>query len=405
MSVSAIPFLGTDDRPVPSSPNASDAEIHPSREPLIWLLLSDKTGDNAQLMAVAEELPWAYQIKRVTVREPYKLGKPKIAGSLHHIDQAQSDALQPPWPDLVIAIGRRMSMVALWIQEQSRGRTKIALLGPPKGLAHRFDLAVVSEQYRQSRRANLLRIRYPLQRVDEAAISAEAEAWRGEFAALPKPLIAVMIGGLTKAVRFDAAIARRLALDLVELLAREGGSLVITTSRRTPPEVTRILKDNLPSDAILYDWSLTDGRNPYRALLGLADRFVVTSDSLSMAMEVARLGRPLAIYRLPSSSWLAGRLLARFTEGNPERERAFRRILRPLTAVAECFGFGHHRDLEAIPRLLTRDGFAVWFGESFKPAGRRPPDELPLVVERIVLLIERQELKEGPVTLRSGEVT
>ncbi len=391
MSASAIQFLGTEGRSVPSSPNARDGETSLSQAPLIWLLLSDKTGDNAQLMAVAEQLPWAYQIKHVAVREPYKLGKPKIAGSLHHVDQAQSDALQPPWPDLVIAIGRRMSMVALWIQEQSKGRTKIALLGPPKGLAHRFDLAVVSEQYRQPRRANLLRIKYPLQRIDEAAISAEAEAWRGEFAALPKPLIAVMVGGLTKAVRFDAATARRLARDLTELLARDGGSLVVTTSRRTPPEVTRILKDDLPSNAILYDWSPTGDRNPYRALLGLADRFVVTSDSLSMLMETSRLGRPLAIYRLPSSSWLAGRLLARFAEGNPARERAVRLILRPLTTVAECFGFGHTRDLLAIPWRLAGDGFAVWFGESFKPAGPRPPDELPLVVERIVSLIERQE--------------
>jgi mitochondrial fission protein ELM1 len=99
--------------------------------PLVWLLLSDKTGDNAQLMVVAEALPWPCQIRRIAVREQYRIGKPKVAGSLHHIDAAQSDSLQPPWPELVITIGRRLSMVALWIKAQSGGRTKVALLGPP----------------------------------------------------------------------------------------------------------------------------------------------------------------------------------------------------------------------------------------------------------------------------------
>ena len=35
-------------------------------------------------------------------------------------------------------------------------------------------------------------------------------------------------------------------------------------------------------------------------LLGLADGFVVTGDSISMMVEIARLGRPLAIFDLPT---------------------------------------------------------------------------------------------------------
>jgi uncharacterized protein len=356
-------------------------------EPLVWLLLSDKTGDNAQLMTVAEALPWSCQIRRIAVREHYKLGKPKIAGTLHHIDQTQSDPLQPPWPDLVITIGRRLSMVALWVKAQSGGRTKIALLGPPKGMTRHFDLTVVSEQYRQRHRETMLRITYPLQRVDQAAIQAEAELWRGEFAQLPRPLIAVMIGGLTKAVRFDAPTAVRLTDDLAEFARREHGTLVITTSRRTPSEVLRILETRLPRGTILYRWSSDGRRNPYRALLGLADRFVVTSDSLSMLMEVARLGRPLAIYRLPPSSRLASFFETKLGRGTPSRW-----LLDPLAQLAERMGaLGHHRDLAAIPRHLKRDGFAVWFGEPFRFEGRRPTDQLPEVVTRIVSLVERRE--------------
>ena len=60
----------------------------------------------------------------------------------------------------------------------------------------------------------------------------------------------------------------------------------------------------LPTGARLYRWD-AGGDNPYHALLGLADRFVVTGDSISMMVEVARLGKPLAIFALPASGSLA----------------------------------------------------------------------------------------------------
>jgi mitochondrial fission protein ELM1 len=371
----------------------------PCGDPLVWLILADKTGDNAQLTALAGALPWPCRIKRIAVRKQYVLGKPTVTASLHHIDHGRSDPLEPPWPDLVVTIGRRMSMVALWIKEQSAGHAKIVLIGAPKQFADRFDLTVVSEQYRQADRPNLMRITYPLQQVDTALIAAEAQAHRGEFERLPRPLIAVLVGGSTKAVRFDAAVAERLAQDVAELARRERGTLFVTTSRRTPPAVVEALERGLPASASLYKWTADGHANPYRALLGLADRFVVTSDSLSMLMEIARLGRPLAIYPLPESSWLArpqfgARLNA--AAGSRALPRPGTHFLGSLTGrlARRLATVGRHRDLTAVPRLLVRDGFAAWFGEPFRFAGGRLPDELSAVAARIAALAEQQRRSE-----------
>lgn len=351
-------------------------DVQSRRDLVVWLVLSDKTGDNAQLLQLAETLPWPCQAKHIAVRDAFVLGKPRVAASLHHIDPKSSDALEPPWPDLVITIGRRMSMVALWIKQQAGGRTRIALIGAPKGDSDKFDLVVVSEQYRLADRANVMRIRYPLQRIDETAIAAESEAWRGQLEQMSRPVIAVMVGGRTKAVRFDAAVATQLARDVAGLARREGGTLFVTTSRRTPSAVVDALERELPPDAVLYRWTAGDERNPYRALLGLADRFVVTSDSLSMLMEIARLGRPLAIYPLPLSSWF-------FSDG--------------LRIIGEFFPLvGHRRDLAAIPRQLVKDRHAIWFGEAFRLDVRRPPDEVGQVAARIVALMEPQRVEAQP---------
>ncbi|HVM83252.1 MAG TPA: ELM1/GtrOC1 family putative glycosyltransferase [Candidatus Binatia bacterium] len=356
-----------------------------SAVPLVWLVLSDKGGDNAQAEAVAADLPWPSIAKRIAVKPEFALGKPKVEASLHHVDRARSDPLEGPWPDLIVAIGRRMSMVALWIQEQSGGKSKIALLGAPKGMIERFDLAVVSEQYRYPPRANTLRVRYPLQRIDRAAIAAETEVWRAEFAASPRPLIAVMIGGATKEVRFDRGTAERLGRDLGALAERLAGTLFVTTSRRTPAEVVAALKRELPAGTQMHEWRANDTRNPYRALLGLADLFVVTSDSLSMQMEVARLGRPLAIYRLPPGSWLAAGPLSALVDGL----FGWKALERRLGALLDRLGaLRHHRDLMAVPRRLVADGHAVWFGDPFPTDAPAPPDEVAEVVARIVALFK-----------------
>ena len=388
-------------------PQSTPTSTPPHRDPVVWVLLSEKTGDNAQLLALAEVLPWPCLIKRIAVRAAYVLGKPRVSASLHHIDPVRSDALEPPWPDLVITIGRRMSMVALWIQDQARGRARLVLIGAPRRFAGRFDLTVVSEQYRQAHRSNLMRITYPLQRIDEAAIAAETEARRDEFERLPRPLIAVLVGGSTKAVRFDAAVAAQLVHDIAELARQEHGTLFVTTSRRTPPAVVDMLGRELPAGAILHRWTADGLRNPYRALLGLADRFVVTSDSLSMLMEIARLGRPLAIYPLPASSWFARRPFGAPPAIMPGTRSLPEGRVRPLAPLLDTIAkrlatIGRHRDLTAIPELLVRDGFAVWFGEPFRLDGRRPPDELAEVAARIVALAEPHQIGVEPAQQATG---
>ena len=341
---------------------------HPPR---IWLLLADKTGDNLQVQAVADALPWPSEIKRIEVREPFVIGKPKVVSSLDHLDLERSDRLEAPWPDLIITSGRRTSAAALWIQAQAQGRTKIVLIGLPKGSMARFSLAVVSEQYRRSGHPNLMRINYPLPRIDEAVLAAEADKWRDTFSQHNRPLIAVMLGGSTGTVLFDTDMARKLAKDLTALARREGGTLIVTTSRRTPEDVVATLARDLPPGTIFYRWTADGTNNPYKALLVLADRFIVTSDSLSMLMEVARLGRPLAIYLLQPAS-LTDRLRPFFGK------------------IADSLGIRRHRDLTAIPRLLIKDGLAVWLGRPFRLDGRRPPDELAAVVARIVDIMDRR---------------
>ncbi len=139
------------------------------------------------------------------------------------------------------------------------------------------------------------------------------------------------------------------------------GFLYISTSRRTPPAVIDYLQQALPDNARLYCWSADASENPYHALLGLADRFIVTGDSMSMMIEVARLGKPLAIFALPYQSGLGSWLQQRLVDQSGAGRLA--KLLLRLGLLKNL------RDLTAIHRQLYQHHLAVPLGQKFLPGG------------------------------------
>ena len=214
--------------------------------PRIWLLIGDKPGDNAQARVVADALGWPYEVRQVFPKAEWVLGKPKFEPGLDHLDMTRSAPLAPPWPDLIVTVGRRPSAAALWVQDQSGGRSRIVLLGRPKRWAERFALIIAPRQFKIPPRDNLVQLDLPLLRADPAAVAAAGEAWRERLSGLARPLTAVLIGGETKPFRFDAAVARDLLAELARIRTRDGGTLYLTTSRRTRPDVVAALEASLP---------------------------------------------------------------------------------------------------------------------------------------------------------------
>jgi hypothetical protein len=350
------------------------------RPPRIWLVIGDKLGDNAQVEIIAEALGLPFEIRRVLPKPQFVLGKPGFRPSLDHLDLERSDELEAPWPDFIITIGRRPSMAALWIQEQSGGRSRIILLGRPKKWINRFALVIVPAQYRVPQRDNVLQLNLPLMRPNEAAIASAAAHWKARFDALPRPITALFVGGQTKPFRFDADAAADLIETAARMRGQSGGTLYISTSRRTPPQVIETLRRKRDENTILYCWDAgSSAENPYLALLALADRFIVTGDSVSMLVEVARRGKPLAIFALPHQRDLATRLRRTLTVETAQ-PAWIRRLLGNLSRSGIA---GYSRDLTAIHDFLYRQGLAVPLGTPFLATGRKPPDELECVVNRL----------------------
>ncbi len=360
-----------------------DDPVSVSSAPRVWLLLTDKRGDNAQVEALGAAVKLPVVRRALGFRPPFDTAKPQVVPSLHHLDRDRCDPLEPPWPDVVIAAGRRPALVALWLKAQSKGYTQVVMVGRPWGPLAAIDLAVVPAHYRVARRPNVVFTAWPLGAVPRG-LGEEQDTAADPWRAWPRPLTAVLVGGPTGSHALGVAALATLERQLLAATAGVG-SVYITTSRRTPPAVARVAGNHLSLPGEVYRFGDEAKANPYGALLTFADRFVVTGDSVSMALDVARRGRPLAIFPLPfKTPWSALRSAA-VAHLRPRGRRAGYNALG--AGLQRLNLLGPVRDFDAFHRDLYHRGLAVPLVQGFSaptdPTTVSPGDEAFQVADRV----------------------
>jgi hypothetical protein len=91
--------------------------------PRIWVLLGSRVGDNNQLLALAEALGLPFETRTLGYRRRWIRWLRLFPTMPFLLDRRSRRRLGPPWPDLVIGIGRRSVAVARWIRWRNGGRT------------------------------------------------------------------------------------------------------------------------------------------------------------------------------------------------------------------------------------------------------------------------------------------
>jgi mitochondrial fission protein ELM1 len=269
-------------------------------KPRTWVLLDERPGNSTQSLGLAQTLGWPFETYDLCFGRLARIHGELLRGSTLGVDAQHSDAFGPPWPDLVIAAGGRTAPVSRWIRARSGGRTKTVHLGR-RGGAHAasFDLVVTPGNARLWPHPKRLVTILPINRVDHESLQRAEELWRPSFDGQRHPRIAVLVGGATALFRFGPEEARELGRQVGALAADTGGSVFVSTSRRTGEEATQELAKALPDAALFHRWSPQAADNPFLGLLALADWIVVTGDSESMLAEACATAKPVSIHALP----------------------------------------------------------------------------------------------------------
>ncbi len=264
----------------------------PPRLRTAWVISSGKTGHDVQSLGVAEALGLEPEIVRVAPTGLHRLLAPWGPA-------APADDFRPPWPDIAIASSRQTIPYARALRRLSGGKTFTVVLQTPGISPKRFDLVWVPEHDRL-RGGNVITTLTSPHRLTEERLAAEGAAWAPRVADLPRPYVAVLIGGTSGAYRLGPEEAARLGADLAAFSRATGASLLVTASRRTGAENMARLRAEL--DGIPATIWEAGAENPYFGFMALADAFIVTCDSANMIGEAAFTGKPVYAYRLPGQS-------------------------------------------------------------------------------------------------------
>ncbi len=262
---------------------------------LAWVLTDGKAGTRNGALGLVEAVGLPVVDKHVRSRLPWRWLPPKLwpAGVLG--TGGGGDPLEPAWPRLLVSAGERSVGPALAIRRLSGGATYCVHIQHPRVDPRRFDL-VTAPAHDRLQGDNVRVTLGALHRVTDERLEAAAARFGARYAALPRPLVGVLIGGANSVYRFDGQAARQLADGLARIAEQAGCGLLVTASRRTGADNIALLRDRLHGPAVDF-WD-GEGENPYFAYLALSDALVVTSDSVNMVSEACFTGKPVHVFHL-----------------------------------------------------------------------------------------------------------
>ena len=254
-----------------------------------WAITDASAGNQRQALALAERMGLPVRHLLLEPRVPWSWLAPRFAlGGRLALPADQRGQFTPPWPQLAIGCGRAAALFTRMLRRLSRGQChSVQILDPRIDPAH-WD-TVIAPRHDQLAGSNVLVPLGSLNPVDGDWLADGRDACPA-FEELPQPRVGVLLGGPRKQLALDADYAHMLATQLLARHAREGGSLLVLASRRTPPAMLAIFRDALAGVPGLVWSGPDDGRNPYPGVLGWADRLVVTPDSVNMLSEACAVG-------------------------------------------------------------------------------------------------------------------
>jgi mitochondrial fission protein ELM1 len=246
------------------------------------LIISDDSHRTVMAEAVAEHLG---SIQIISVAEIEREG----FQSFTHLQK----------PDVILSCGAIAAPHAVAFKHLLQGAVPtVSILDPGPDLDF-FDLVIAPNHEPLPRYDDIFLTTGYINKVNPDRLNrAKADFLTGKYPfleglKLQSPVIALLVGG----VHVGDDVKEEDIIAIVETLKAQGGTVLATTSPRTPLKISQALIDYLPQPNFIYDFKRRAiNPNPYAIMLSLAEHVVVTGDSARMVSEAVSSGKPTWIY-------------------------------------------------------------------------------------------------------------
>ena len=286
------------------------------------IILSDKKpGHYKQSLGIVEKMPecqtawleiqfrrkWRDNLLRVFM---CIFGGAPLPMSLIHtllrwslIPESYNALVQLQTADIILSTGSSVAAVNLFLGRTLGAKTVTCRRPSPVGTRY-FDLAILPmiSWHQASRKDNICRTIGVPNPISPDTLDAKRKQLKDELNLSDCPRIGVLLGGTDRHETITIEDAERLSKICKATAERMNAQIFVTTSRRTPSDVT----EHLVSTVKHTDWcpffitpdTPSELEDPYQAILALSDLLIVTADSFSMVCEAASSGRSVVVLTL-----------------------------------------------------------------------------------------------------------
>lgn len=240
-------------------------------------------------------------------------GAPRSTSLIHTllqwslVPESYHALIQLQTADIILSTGSSVAAVNLLFGRILGAKTVTCRRPSPVGTRY-FDLAILPmiSWHQASRKDNICRTIGVPNPISPALLNAKREQLKEELHVSDCPRIGVLLGGTDRHETITIEDAEWLSEICEATAERMNAQIFVTTSRRTPPEVT----EHLISTVKHTDWcpffitpdTSSELEDSYQAILALSDLLIVTADSFSMVCEAASSGRSVVVLTLSEES-------------------------------------------------------------------------------------------------------
>ena len=328
------------------------------------VILSDrKPGHYNQSLGIVEKMPEC-QTTWLEIQFRYKwrddllrvfmciFGGTPLPMSLIHtllrwslIPESYNPLVQLQTADIILSTGSSVAAVNLLLGRLLSAKTVTCRRPSPVGTQY-FDLTILPmiSWHQASPKDNICRTIGVPNRISPDVLDARRKQLKDELNLSDCPRIGVLLGGTDRHETITIEDAERLGKVCKATAEKMNAQIFVTTSRRTPPDVTEHLVSTLKytdgCPLFITPDTPSEFEDPYQAILALSDLLIVSADSFSMVCEAASSGRNVVVLRLSKEN-------ARL----PKRYEVYR-YMEAHSIVSQC----SLDDLEThIAQVLTSD--------------------------------------------------
>ena len=258
-------------------------------ETVVWVLDDARAGGSDACVAIAERL--GMEFRRVPLLWSRWDGRALIARGGSAAGLRIALPLADGAPGLTLSTGLRGASVAAFLKR--RHGSRMVHYGPAGLHGNAADLHARDADQGSAR--HTIGVLGPPQRVTPLMLHSQAVAWHERLAHLPRPRLALLLGGGTFGAELSPAAAFALARGLAAALGKIKGAILAVTDRHTGSDATEAASAGLAGCVHVLFRHGEPGPNPELGVIASCDTVVLAGHAPGRLLQACASRLPIYV--------------------------------------------------------------------------------------------------------------